>query len=243
MTKAIYRGASVLAMALLLALMAQPASARFFGEPAADLKKNEKAGGLSYSSMAVPVKVTLSSDFFGIPYSFSGTGNLGVVIISPYFKYGISDTTTVVVDFGSVTGSVPASGTTASASSGGTEFGAMGKMTFSDTRMGGKPAKIGALAAFHTGGTTDVTWTEINLGAGVSVAVDNKLNVYGAGTFTSYTLTPKDIPAGVTYKIETSSPIGIYGGASYAVDNKISLGGEYHLLSETGFAIFGQYKF
>jgi hypothetical protein len=242
MTKAIYRGASVLAMALLLALMAQPASARFFGEPAADLKKNEKAVGVSYASMVTPVKLELDEcAAFGFPAgspfcSISKTDNIGAVTIAPYFKYGVSDTMTVSADFGSVSFSGSGSGS-------GTEFGAMGKMTFSNTQMGGKPAKIGALAAFHTGSGADVTWTDINIGAGVSVAIDNKLNVYGAGTFTSLTYTAKDVPAGAKFDIKTEAPIGIYGGASYAVDNKISLGGEYHLLSETGFAVFGQYKF
>ena len=230
MNTILHRIASVAAMALLLALLAQPASARFIGDPAPDVKKGQMAVIGEYDGMGVPVKIdypqTCGTGFFAT-VCVGGAVNTawGWSHIGGGISYGISDTLSVNGDL-----------SIATLNTGGMEFGGGAKMALTTMKLGGKDAKIAAFGQFHSGSATGMSWTDIDLGGGLSLPIDNKIRVYGGAFLMLFSGTIVTIPFSGT------SPLSLYGGGSYAIDNKITVGGELHLLGESGFAFFGQYK-
>lgn len=78
---------------------------------------------------------------------------------------------------------------------------------------------------------------QIDLGAGLVVLFSEEVSVYGGGVLSLLDGTA----AGRDF--EGDSTIGLFGGGEFALDKEMRLGGELHLLMESGFALFFRYLF
>ena len=99
----------------------------------------------------------------------------------------------------------------------------------------------GSWSGDNFGTSLSGSYTEYQAAFGGSVALEKNLNVYGAGIFDNFDGT---ISAS-GFKIATSSknPLGAYGGADFAISSDFKIGGEYHLIFEQGWAVYGLLRF
>jgi len=136
------------------------------------------------------------------------------------------------------------------ASATGTELGVNYRQNFGTrTLSSGKVMTLGGLVGFESGSwsgdnfgaSLSGSYTEYQVAFGGSVALEKNLNVYAAGIFDNFAGTIS--VSG--FKIATSSknPLGAYGGADFSISPDFKIGGEYHLIFEQGWAVYGLFKF
>ena len=168
-----------------------------------------------------------------VPDSRRGEWEGGVAISGPgtYFtgfaNYGLSDTKALrgEVSVGSWSGFSS------------TEGGATFRAAVSQFRIGGKDARWAFLGGVHAGSIDTFRYTYFVVGPGISVAITNPFAAYGGLAFLAASATGKK------RDIWLENSLLLYGGGSYAVDRRIKVGGEIHVFSGSGFALWAKYKF
>jgi len=234
-------------LAILLAGFSAPAMARYLGDPVPDTKAGQVSAGLALTGQSS--SYTISSSLGGSATADSG----GYSNTTIYGNYGLSDRSAVRAEFGTIS----CSGCSSSES----EIGVGYRMQLGDASvMGGKPAKYGLLAGYHTiTGTGGFSATEYEVGGGASLEIQKNLNVFFAGAYGAYnysksysypsyscsSTTGKYTATTVTDTITVSraQPLEIYGGADFLVAPNIKVGGEFHLLGVSGWGLTGRYLF
>lgn len=240
-------GVAVVGAMLGLAVMGlggQVAQARLLGNPVPYFTKDSMDVGLGLSTVEKDYRVTEPKVCAG-KFCVGGgtaTGSDSASNTTFFLDYGISDKGTLRGEVG--TSSFGVSSAT------GTEIGVNYRQSFSTRKLAsGKTLTLGGLAGveFGTisgdnfGASFSGSYTEFQVAFGASIAIDKGLNVYGAGIVDIFDGSMS--ASGMTFKFSSANPIGVYGGADFAVTPEFRIGGEYHLIFEQGWAIYGLYKF
>lgn len=230
----------------------QIAQARMLGNPVTDTVKGGMDAGIGLSSVSkdYEVKVPVPRVCLPPPFSTTCTGggtakgsetdSVGYTTI--FLDYGISEKGVLRGEVSQVSFGV--------GSASGTEFGVNYRQNFSTrTLASGKVMKLGGLVGYETGSfsgdnfgvTLSGSYTEYQAAFGGSIALEKNLNVYAAGIFDNYA----GSISGSGFKITSSSknPLGAYGGADFSFSSDFRIGGEYHLIFEQGWAVYGLLKF
>jgi hypothetical protein len=240
-TSAIVVYGSMLFLAV-VGLGGQVAQARMLGNPVPYVTQGQMDAGLGLSTVERNYKVTVPCRGPFCIGSVTATGADTASNTTLFLDYGIGQK-------GAIRGEVGTS-TFGAGSASGTEFGVNYRQSFSSKNLSsGKPLTWGGLAGFETGTISSSnfgasfsgSYTEFQVAFGGSVAIDKALNVYGAGVFDSFDASLS--ASGTKFKFSSSDDIGVYGGADFAVTPEFRIGGEYHLIFEQGWAIYGLYKF
>jgi hypothetical protein len=204
-------------------LWSATAQAVFYGSPVPDLKEGELAVGVAASDFSRKIRVdragTGSEDYSRetvlADYGLSGDGMLRVELST--------------VDLGALRG---------------TELAAGYRRRFGTTsRVGdeGMPLHKGYFASVRTAslseGGSDADFIQIDLGAGAALVVSEAVSLYAGGVFSRLdgTIANSDF--------EGDSSLGLFGGGQIALEEAMLVGGEIHLLMESGFALFFRFRF
>jgi hypothetical protein len=225
-------------LALVLSILALPAFARNFGDPV----PSTEAGKISIQGEYFSMDRDYKFDFGTIgPFKISGTGAANFSGIGAEVGYGLGNGGLIQGQLASTN----LGGVSGSAGQSGTDFGVNYRQAFGDKKdVSGKPVTLGFLAGFQTGSSSNLSWTEFQVAVGGSMVATPELNVYAAGIYDSWAGKFKAGSVGTgTATIDSNSNIGVYAGAEYRQkDSKLSFGGEYHLLFESGIALYARYR-
>jgi hypothetical protein len=242
-TSAIVVYGTMLGLAV-VGLGGQEAEARLLGNPVPYFAQGSLDAGLGISTVEKDYSVTTPRVCAG-PFCVGGgtaTGSGSASNLTLFLDYGISDK-------GMLRGEVGTSSFGVSSATG-TEIGVNYRQSFSTRKLSsGKALTLGGLvgAEFGTisgdnfGASLSGSYTEFQIAFGGSIAVDKAVNVYGAGIVDIFDGSMS--ASGVKFKFSSANPLGVYGGADFAVTPEFRIGGEYHLIFEQGWAIYGLYKF
>ncbi|MCH7478556.1 MAG: hypothetical protein IIA14_10715 [SAR324 cluster bacterium] len=223
---------AVFAVVAAMMLWSRPANATFYGSALPGMKEGAFAVGAALSD--------ISRDF---------RSNTGIVSSDDYSRetllgdYGLSEKSLLrlelgTADFGRFRG---------------TEF-ALGYR-----REVGEPSKFGekefslrkgVFVSFRTAtlsaGVAEADFTQIDVGAGGQLEMNDILSIYMSGVFSrlegSFSVILPSLPS-LEVEFEGDSSIGLIGGFLADLDPTIQLGGELHFIFESGFALFGRFLF
>lgn len=231
---------------VLTVMTEQGAQARLLGNPVTDLGAGKMEIGLGLSNVEkefdtkVPV-ATLCG--FALCYGTakaSGSDNVNHTTI--FFDYGVSDKGMLRAEVSQAKYGV--------GSSSGTELGVNYRHIFSTrTLASGKVMTLGGLAGFESGSISgdnfgasySGSYTEFQVAFGGSVGLQKGLNVYFAGVYDEFDGSISNSGNKITFT--SKDPLGGYGGVDYAITADIKVGGEYHLIFEQGWAVYGTLRF
>jgi hypothetical protein len=229
---------------VMVGLGGQVAQARLLGNPVPYFTKDSMDVGLGLSTVSKNYKVTVPQVCAGTFCVGGGTatGSDTDSHTTVFLDYGISDKGVIRGELGSAS--------FGAGSASGTEIGINYRQSFGSKALtGGKTLTWGGLAGVESGSISGDnfgssltgSYTEYQVAFGASIAINKMLNAYGAGVFDNFDGSMSG--NGYKFKFSSADPIGVYGGADYAVTPEFRVGGEYHLIFEQGWAIYGLYKF
>jgi len=239
-----------LAMAGLLIAFAQPLLAHTFGDPVPTVTPGELNGGADFTNMTRSFKFTYTVPCTNVPFfgcvgggSISATGDASWDALGVSVGYGLSNGGMVQGELNSVTWGGTSGG---GGSTSGTEIGVTYRQAIGDkSQLSGYPLRFGVLGGYETGSAGSLSYSEYQVAGGGSLAVAPETNVYAAAVYDNLdmSLSSSYLSSGSSFKVTSQNNIGVYGGAEYKSSRKLLLGAEYHLIFETGFALYARYVF
>ncbi len=110
------------------------------------------------------------------------------------------------------------------------------------------PVQLGFQLGFRSGFIeeefTETTITQVDLGFGGALKLNEQLSFYFGGVFSSVDATIElTVPDFRATDIEASDNIGGFGGIEFTPTDQFLLGFEIHLLHENGFGVYGDILF
>jgi hypothetical protein len=236
----------LLGCALLVPAAAKSVEARLLGDPATDLPAGGMEVGLSLS--------TVTKEFDLKEPVFRPCGPATCSTTASSTETDAVSHTTVFFDYGA-TAKDMIRGEVSQAdygvgSANGTEVGVNYRHTFTTrTLASGKVMTLAGLAGYETGtlsgdnfgASYSGTYAEYQVAFGGSIALQKGLNAYFAGIVDN--LTGSISNSGNQISFMSHNPVGGYGGADFLVTPDFMIGGEFHVIFEQGFALYGTLRF
>lgn len=234
---------TTLTFGLMLAVVAgigvRRVQARMFGNPAYDLGAGNLDAGLGLSNVAkeFSAKIPLANGT-----TVTGTETDSVSHTTLFLDYGVGPKGVLRGELAQVKFGIGGSS--------GTEFGGSYRQSFSTrTLQSGKVLTWGGLVGFWTGNisgsnfgfTESGSYTDFAVAGGGSIAIQKGFNAYFAAVLDQVDGTISG--SGFKYTFTSNDPVGAYGGVDFVLSPEIKIGGEYHLIFEQGWAIYGTFKF
>ncbi len=110
------------------------------------------------------------------------------------------------------------------------------------------PVQLGFQLSLRTGTVdeefTETDFTQVDLGFGGALKLNEQLSFYFGGVFSSVDATIElTVQPFSAFDIEASDNIGGFGGIEFRASEQFLLGAEIHLLHESGIAIYGDILF
>lgn len=204
-------------------LWSAPAYAVFYGPPVPDLKEGELAVGVAVTDINRKIRV-----------DGGGTDNVDNSRETLLGDYGLSNASMLrlelsTVDLDELRGNEVAVGYRR-------RVGAVGRM--------GKehmPLHKGVFASLRSAslseGGTDADFLQLDVGAGAQLIVNRTVSIYAGGVFSLLDGTIEN------RGFEGDSNVGLFGGAGFNLEENMRLGGELHMLMDSGFALFFRFVF
>ncbi len=230
---------------LMLAGLPGAVSARTFGNPVPAETPGQAVVGAELATMNRDFQVKVGGCVvLGFSCSGSATGNASWNNLTGLVAYALSNGGVVQGEVGTVS----YGGGKGSSSVNGTEFGATYRQRLgSQSEFSGKPLLLGALGGVQLGSGSDFSYTEFQAAGGASVTVSPLLRAYAALVFDhidgnySSGFAVSSFGNGASLSFTSNSDLGLYGGADYKASPQLTLGGEVHLVIESGIALYLRY--
>jgi hypothetical protein len=200
------------------------------GDPVTDLRPGGMEAGLGLAGVSKEVNAKVGG------VSSSGTAHWDNTTL--FFDYGVNAKSMLRVELSQVN--------TGIADTNGTEYGANYRFNLGSRQESPRPVTFGGLVGLYTGNISGSSYsgsyTEVEAAGGASLVVKPGLNAFFAAAFDSLqgTVTSDTLPK-ITF--ESKNPVGGYGGMEYLVAPDIRIGGELHIIFDTGWALYGLFRF
>lgn len=127
----------------------------------------------------------------------------------------------------------------------GNELGVGGRYLLEDI---GPELDAGATAALMLGTASssdaDLSYSQVDVAFGVSGALNPTLRAYGGGVYSNFSGTLETDDPDTEVDVSEDNAIGGFAGAELSPrDTGLSIGGELHLLHQTGFGFYALFRF